>query len=277
MGNAWVDFFYWGTKTDPNGDIYTNNGSLCFAPEHISKFVIDYDGHFTNPNQKYPKVENFYPSATGIVNGPSTNYMIGYCNPSLLGWSYSTNRLVCLRDVAFATYKKIKVVVANKRSSGVLKVDSLKFCLLDSSGNLIANTAVTLRSSTTSVNNGSTSTYYANIPIVPNWYNNAYYVGVYIGEFSAKRKVYVGVDNETSRYAGDAKSGYFRSNVLYSDFIANHSTLYVACGDNGSGYKSTAYGVYFKQFVNIMGDDTFGNKALPIDSSPTLAIPTNFY
>jgi hypothetical protein len=100
---------------------------------------------------------------------------------------------------------------------------------------------------------------------------------VYIGSFSAKRKVYVGVDNEASRYAGEATSGYFRSNVLYSDFIANHSTLYVACGDNGSGYKSTAYGPYFKQFVNIMGDDAFGDKALPIDSSPTLAIPTNFY
>lgn len=99
-------------------------------------------------------------------------------------------------------------------------------------------------------------------------------MGIYIGTFAAKRKIYIGVDNLASSYIADAKSGRFKSKVLYSTFISDHSTLYVACGDNASRYKSSAYGTYFKQFVDYCGRDVFGDRALPIDSSPTLAYPT---
>lgn len=265
----------WYLQTKAESEIINNTGP-CFSPIDDERLAIPYNSnHFVWPSDvAFPNIRCFYPGST-VYTTPDERYMFGYFEPTFDTDEeyniYGKNRLIRIKDLAFAAYKKVKIVIANKRASGPLKVDSFKICLFDASGNVVPNSTLTLRSSTVSISNGSTSTYYANIPIVPDWYNATYYMGIYIGEFAAKRKIYIGVDNLASSYVADAKSGSFKSNVLYSKFISDHSTLYVACGDDASGYKSSAYGQFFRQFENNAGADS---GLYPIDSSPTLACPT---
>jgi hypothetical protein len=137
------------------------------------------------------------------TSGYSSNQFLEYSDinnaPMVLisGTTYSSTQLVKIKDIYIATYKRIRLIIQNRRSSGELDVDKLYVYASFQNGSappVGVRLADSANDTNFSLSNGSTKTFYMNVPINPSAYSGSAMIGINIGTFAAKRKIFFGTN-----------------------------------------------------------------------------------